>query len=108
MWTDIPPINSQAKERLGYPTQKPLALARAHHQSLSSNENDIVLDAFCGCGTALVAAQKLERQWIGIDISPTACRVMAKRLREDCGIQDDENFVGRSAGASSVRDLPWT
>ena len=49
---------------------------------MASNPYDIILDAFCGCGTALVAAQNLGRQWIGIDISPTACRVMAKRLRD--------------------------
>src|SRR6266700_1982021 len=66
----------------------------------SSNENDIVLDAFCGCGTALVAAQKLKRQWIGIDISPTACRVMAKRLKKDCGLKEDEKLweIGRDFG----------
>ena len=79
VWTDIPPVNSQAQERLGYPTQKPVALLE-RIIAASSNPNDIVLDAFCGCGTALVAAQQLGRQWIGIDISPTACRVMAKRL----------------------------
>ena len=73
----------------------------------SSNENDIVLDAFCGCGTALVAAQKLKRQWIGIDISPTACRVMAKRLRDVCGLKESEPLwkIGRGF---IVRDLPWT
>ena len=106
VWTDINPINSQAAERLGYPTQKPLALLE-RILSASSNENDIVLDAFCGCGTALVAAQKLRRQWIGIDISPTACRVMAKRLRDVCGIKEDEDLwkIGRGL---IVRDLPWT
>jgi DNA modification methylase len=106
VWTDIPPINSQAKERLGYPTQKPLALLERIIQA-SSNENDIVLDAFCGCGTALVAAQKLKRQWIGIDISPTACRVMAKRLRDVCGLRENEQLwkIGRGF---IVRDLPWT
>lgn len=106
VWTDIPPINSQAIERLGYPTQKPLALLERIIQA-SSNENDVVLDAFCGCGTALVAAQKLRRQWIGIDISPTACRVMAKRLRDVCGLPEDEALwkIGRGF---VVRDLPWT
>lgn len=106
LWDDIPPINSQAAERLGYPTQKPLALLERIVRA-SSNENDIVLDAFCGCGTALVAAQKLKRQWIGIDISPTACRVMAKRLRDVCGIPEDESLwrIGRGF---IVRDLPWT
>src|SRR5213080_1142019 len=73
----------------------------------SSNENDIVLDAFCGCGTALEAAQTLGRQWIGIDVSPTACRVMAKRLRENCKLREDERLwkIGRGF---LVRDLPWT
>jgi site-specific DNA-methyltransferase (adenine-specific) len=61
VWSDIPPVNSQAAERLGYPTQKPLALLERIVKA-SSNENDIVLDAFCGCGTALVAAQNLKRQ----------------------------------------------
>jgi hypothetical protein len=65
------------------------------------------LDAFCGCGTALVAAQKLKRQWIGIDVSPTACRVMAKRLRDVCGMREDEDLwkIGRGF---VVLDLPWT
>lgn len=99
VWTDIPPINSQAVERLGYPTQKPIALLDRIIKS-SSNPGQIVLDAFCGCGTALVSAQNLGRRWIGIDISPTACRVMAKRLRKDCGLIEGKNFV--------VRDLPWS
>ena len=106
VWTDIPPINSQAKERLGYPTQKPLALLDRIVKA-SSKENDIVLDAFCGCGTALVAAERLKRQWIGIDISPTACRVMAKRLRKDCGLKEDETLWNIGRGFI-VRGLPWT
>ena len=106
VWVDIPPINSQAKERLGYPTQKPLALLDRIIRT-SSNENDIVLDAFCGCGTALVAAQNLNRQWIGIDISPTACRVMAKRLRDVCKLREDENYWLHGKGFV-VRDLQWT
>jgi DNA modification methylase len=106
VWTDIRPLHNLAAERLGYPTQKPLALLERIVQA-SSNENDLVLDAFCGCGTALVAAQTLKRQWIGIDISPTACRVMAKRLRKDCGLPEDEKLwkVGRGF---VVRDLPWS
>ena len=106
VWTDIPPINSQASERLGYPTQKPLALLERIIK-VSSNENDIVLDAFCGCGTALVAADNLGRQWIGIDISPTACRVMAKRLRDVCHIREDEK-LWRTGRGFVVRNLPWT
>jgi len=106
VWTDIPPINSQAAERLGYPTQKPLALLERIIKA-SSNPNDIVLDAFCGCGTALVAAENLGRQWIGIDISPTACRVMAKRLRDVCKLREDETYW-RNGKGFVVRDLPWT
>jgi SAM-dependent methyltransferase len=66
-----------------------------------------VLDAFCGCGTALVAAQKLKRQWVGIDISPTSCRVMAKRLKKDCGLKEDEKLWAIGRGFV-VRDLPKT
>ena len=89
LWDDIEALSPSSRERLGYPTQKPLELLERIIKA-SSNENDIVLDAFCGCGTALVAAQTLKRQWIGIDISPTACRVMAKRLRDDCKLREDE------------------
>ncbi len=106
LWTDIPPISALAAERLGYPTQKPLALLERIIKA-SSNPNDIVLDAFCGCGTALVAAQNLGRQWIGVDISPTACRVMAKRLRDVCGLKEDET-LWRSGRGFVVRELPFT
>ena len=106
VWDDIPPINSQAVEALGYPTQKPLPLLERIINA-SSNSNDIVLDAFCGCGTALVAAENLGRQWIGIDISPTACRVMAKRLRDVCKLREDETYW-RNGKGFVVRDLPWT
>jgi DNA modification methylase len=107
-WDDIGMLRGLNRngERLGYPTQKPLALLERIIQA-SSNPNDIVLDPFCGCGTALVAAQKLGRQWIGIDISPTACRVMAKRLRDVCGIREDEALWKNGRGFV-VRDLPWT
>ena len=105
-WGDISPLAGGSIERLGYPTQKPLALLDRIIKA-SSNENDIVLDAFCGCGTALVAAQNLKRQWIGIDISPTACRVMAKRLRDVCGLPESEPLWSAGRGFV-VRDLPWT
>lgn len=80
-WNDIPPINSQAAERMGYPTQKPLALLERIINA-SSNPGDVVLDPFCGCGTAVEAAQKLDRQWIGIDITNLAITLIEKRLRD--------------------------
>ena len=81
VWTDIPPINSQAQERLGYPTQKPVALLE-RILSASSNPGDVVLDPFCGCGTTVHAAQKLGRQWMGIDVTHLAIGLIEKRLRD--------------------------
>ncbi len=81
LWTDVTPINPQAKERLGYETQKPLTLLERIIKA-SSNEGDIVLDPFCGCGTAVVAAQKLNRRWIGIDITHLAINLMRNRLKD--------------------------
>ncbi len=81
VWTDIPPINSQAAERLGYPTQKPLPLLERIIR-LSTKPGDIVLDPFCGCGTAIEAAQRLERKWIGIDVTVLAIDVVERRLRK--------------------------
>jgi len=78
-WDDISPINSQAKERLGYPTQKPLTLLERIIE-VSSNPNDIILDPFCGCGTAIAAAQKLGRKWIGIDITHLSIALQKYRL----------------------------
>ena len=79
--TDVPPLNSQAQERLGYPTQKPLALLE-RIITVSSNEGDVVLDPFCGCGTTIHAAQKLRREWIGIDITHLAISLIEKRLKD--------------------------
>ena len=81
IWTDISPINSQAQERLGYPTQKPQALLE-RIVSASSNPGDVVLDPFCGCGTSVHAAQKLKRQWLGIDITHLAISLIEKRLKD--------------------------
>ncbi len=81
VWTDIPAINSQAEERTDYPTQKPIALLKRIIQA-SSKPGDLVLDPFCGCGTAVVAAQELGRQWIGIDITHVAVSVLKKRLEK--------------------------
>ena len=80
-WDDIAPLNSQAAERLGYPTQKPLALLERIIQA-SSNPGDIILDPFCGCGTAVAAAEKLGRRWLGIDITHLAISVMKSRMLE--------------------------
>ena len=79
--TDIAPLNSQAQERLGYPTQKPLTLLE-RVITVSSREGDVVLDAFCGCGTTIHAAQKLKREWIGIDITHLAISLIEKRLND--------------------------
>ncbi len=82
--TDISPINSQAAERQGYPTQKPLALLE-RIITASSNPGDVVLDPFCGCGTAIVAAQRLGRHWLGIDVTPIATTLIIDRLAQmDC------------------------
>ena len=84
VWTDIDPINSRAAERLGYPTQKPISLLE-RIISASSNDGDMVLDPFCGCGTTVDAAQRLGRQWIGIDITFIAVDLIEKRLRHAYG-----------------------
>lgn len=81
IWGDIRPIHNLAAERLGYPTQKPLALLE-RIIAASSNEGDVVLDPFCGCGTAVVAAQKLGRRWLGIDVTSLATSTIRKRLAE--------------------------
>lgn len=81
IWTDIPPLMGSAQERLGYPTQKPVALLE-RILNASSNEGDVVLDPFCGCGTTVHAAEKLGRRWIGIDITHLAIGLIEKRLRD--------------------------
>lgn len=81
LWDDIPPLNSQAQERLGYPTQKPLALLERIINA-SSKPGDVILDPFCGCGTAVHAAQKLGRQWVGIDVTHLAISLIEKRLND--------------------------
>jgi site-specific DNA-methyltransferase (adenine-specific) len=102
-WTDIAPINSQAQERLGYPTQKPLTLLDRIIRA-SSKEGDVVLDPFCGCGTAVHAAQKLGRQWIGIDITHLAISLIEKRLKDAfAGIKFEVHGTPRDLGGA--RDL---
>jgi DNA modification methylase len=80
LWDDIDPINSRAAERLGYPTQKPEALLERIIKA-SSNEGDVVLDPFCGCGTAIAVAERLNRCWIGIDITHLATATIVTRMR---------------------------
>ena len=84
LWADIPPINAMAKERLGYPTQKPEALLERIILA-SSNEGDLVLDPFCGCGTTVAVAERLHRRWIGIDITHLAITLMKSRLQDTFG-----------------------
>ena len=87
-WTEIGALNSQAKESTGWPTQKPLELLHRIIKA-SSNEGDVVLDPFCGCATACVAAEQLGRQWMGIDISPSAEVITKLRLQDEVDKQSD-------------------
>ena len=85
VWTDINMLNPVSKERVGYPTQKPLALMRRIIEA-SSNEYDTVLDPFCGCATACIAAEQLKRKWAGIDISSKAADLVKDRMSRDLGM----------------------
>ena len=100
---DINFLTSSDKERLGYPTQKPMALLERIIQA-SSNEGDVILDPFCGCGTAIHAAQKLSRNWIGIDITHLAISLIEKRMRDAF---PDANFevIGSPKDLESAQDL---
>ncbi|MGB3722131.1 MAG: DNA methyltransferase [Pacificimonas sp.] len=102
-WTDIPPLNSQASERLGYPTQKPLALLE-RIISASSNEGDVVLDPFCGCGTAVDAAETLGRKWIGIDVTHLAVKLIEERMKDRHPDADFE-VIGRPESLGGAEDL---
>ena len=105
IWEDIRPIQSQAKERLGYPTQKPEALLERIINA-SSNEGDVVLDPFCGCGTAIAVAERLNRRWIGIDITHLAISLMKSRLRDTFGPDlSDYDVVGVPQDVESARAL---
>ena len=102
-WWEIQPIAPSAKERLGYPTQKPLVLLEKIIKA-SSNKGDIVLDPFCGCGTTLVASHKFGRRWIGIDVSPTACKLMMKRLRHELSV--NAQLIKGNVDLNYVKKLP--
>jgi adenine specific DNA methylase Mod len=104
VWTDIDVINMMAKERLGYPTQKPLALLERIIEA-SSNKGDVVLDPFCGCGTATHAAQKLGRQWIGIDITYLAINLIKRRLDDAFGDDVQYEEKGQPTDFGSAKAL---
>jgi len=92
-WWQIQPIAPSAKERLGYPTQKPEALLDRIIKA-SSNKGDTILDAFCGCGTALAVSEKLQRKWIGIDISPSAIALIKNRMSSFVRAGEDYEIIG--------------
>ncbi|MFH1059139.1 MAG: DNA methyltransferase [Pseudomonadota bacterium] len=104
VWSDISPISAQAKERLGYPTQKPEALLERIVQA-SSNPDDVVLDPFCGCGTAITAAQKLGRRWLGIDITHLAITLIKHRLHNAFGPALPFRVIGEPVDMAGARDL---
>jgi DNA modification methylase len=104
VWSDIDPINSAAAERLGYPTQKPEALLERIIQA-SSNEGDMVLDPFCGCGTAIAVAQRLNRKWIGIDITHLAITLMKHRLQDTFGNQAVYQTIGEPVSSPDAKTL---
>jgi site-specific DNA-methyltransferase (adenine-specific) len=91
LWNDINPMGSVSKERLGYPTQKPESLLERIIQA-SSKEGDIILDPFCGCGTTVTTAQKLNRNWIGIDITHLAINIIKLRLKSMFGIEPKKDY----------------
>lgn len=104
LWEDIPPINSQAAERLGYPTQKPVALLE-RILNTSSNPGDVVLDPFCGCGTAVAAAQSLNRSWIGIDITHLAITLIKSRLFDSFGAAASYKVIGEPVSLPDAQAL---
>ena len=105
-WSDISFVRGWSKERLGYPTQKPQALLERIIEA-SSNEGDVVLDPFCGCGTAVAAAEKLKRQWIGVDVTHLAVALMKNRLKTGFNIVPGKDYdvVGEPADVGSARAL---
>lgn len=104
VWEDIPPLNMKARERLGYPTQKPEALLERILQA-SSQEGDLVLDPFCGCGTAVAVAQRLKRRWIGIDVTHLAVALIKHRLRDAFGDKATFSVVGEPVSAPDAQVL---
>ncbi len=104
VWTDVGTIGGTSPERLGYPTQKPVALLE-RIIAASSNEGDVVLDPFCGCGTTVHAAQKLNRQWIGIDVTHLAIGLIERRLRDAFGKDAAFETIGVPRDIGAARAL---
>ena len=105
IWSDVPSLSGAHKERLGYPTQKPEALLERIINA-SSNEGDIVLDPFCGCGTAVAVAERLKRRWIGIDVTHVSISLMKHRLHDTFGTElSDYQVSGLPEDVASARAL---
>jgi DNA modification methylase len=106
IWGDVLSLRGGAAERLGYPTQKPSALLERIIQA-SSNEGDVVLDPFCGCGTAISAAQKLNRRWIGIDVTHLAINLIKFRLLDEHKVEAGKDYqvIGEPTDLSGAREL---
>lgn len=106
VWVDIKPLHNLAEERLGFPTQKPVALLERIIKA-SSNENDIVLDPFCGCGTAIIAAQQLKRRWIGIDITHLSIALQKYRLSDSFKLIEKKDYkvIGQPEDLESAKQL---
>lgn len=104
LWDDINMISALAKERLGYPTQKPVALLE-RIIAASSNKGDVILDPFCGCGTTIHAAQKLGRKWIGIDVTPIAINLVEARLFDAFPKAKDFDVIGLPKDIDGARKL---
>ena len=104
-WTDIGAVQGRSKERTGYPTQKPLALMERVIRG-SSSEGDVVLDPFCGCATTLVAADRLLRNWVGVDISPVAVKLVVDRIKMDQGLFQDIKSRGDVPRRTDIGKIP--
>ncbi len=106
IWTDVSPIPAQAAERLGYPSQKPEALLERIIEA-SSDEGDLVLDPFCGCGTTIAVAHRLRRRWIGIDITHLAVNLMKYRLRDTFGeeVREEYDVIGEPTDLAGAQAL---
>ena len=104
-WIYIPPLKGNAKEYVGYPTQKPLTLLERIIKA-SSNTGDMVLDPFCGCATTLVAADRLDRQWAGVDLSPLAVKLVKQRIAADRGLWGGPTVLDKPPQRTDLGKLP--